>query len=237
MKRAYILTLAIILIFGVNALAAGISSAEEIRTIGDPAKGGESHKGDRGISFSVSGLSSVGIGQVEGGIGTKFWISNKLAIITSIGVSAYKTTMTSLYPEYTDAKYTYSRFSIFAGVEDHFFIKSKVSPYWGGGVRFSSYSSTKYSSIPVDNPPPTATKKDKESAKTFGIRGFCGIEYFFTDWVSLSGQYQIDYFYEKTTRKRTLVGGSGVTQPKEQKTTRTTLGLGTSSLVATFYIW
>jgi len=206
----------------------GISSAEEI---------GTSHKGDKGISFSVSGLSSVGIGLFEGGIGGKYWISKKLAIITSLGVSAQKTTQTSPYPDYTDTKTTYSRFSLFCGVEDHFFIKNKISPYLGGGIRFSTSPWTRYYSLPVDDPHPTATKKEKRSTKTFGIRGFCGIEYFFADWVSVAGQYQIDYFYEKSTTKRTLVGGSGVTQPKEQKTTMTTLGLGTSSLMATFYIW
>jgi len=215
----------------------GISSAEVSGTIGDPAKGGESHKGDKGISFSVSGLSSVGIGQFEGGIGGKYWISRKLVIITSIGVSAQRITITSSKPDYTDQKTTYSRFSVFAGVEDHFFIKKKISPYLGGGIRFSTYSSTKYSSIPIHNPPSYAIKKEKISTGTFGIRGFCGIEYFFADWVSLAGQYQIDYFYEKSTRKRILVGGLGVTQPPKYKQTRTTLGLGTSSLVATFYIW
>lgn len=206
----------------------GISSAEE---------SGTSHKGDKGISFSVSGLSSVGIGLFEGGVGGKYWISEKLAIITSLGVSAQRITQTSSHPDYTDTKTTFSRFSLFCGVEDHFFTKNKVSPYLGGGIRFSTSSSTKYSSIPIHNPPPYATKKEKISTGTFGIRGFCGIEYFFAEWVSLAGQYQIDYFYEKTTRKRILVGGSGVTQPPKYKQTRTTLGLGTSSLVATFYIW
>ncbi len=210
-------------------LLAGISSAEVSRT--------EGHKGAKGISFSVSGLSSVGIGQVEGGGGAKYWISRKLAIISSIGVSAQRTTTTSPYPEYTDDKTAYSKISMFAGVEDHFFIKNKISPYWGGGVRFSTFPWTKYFSIPVDHPPSAAPKKEKRSTKTFGIRCFCGIEYFFADWVSLAGQYQIDYFYEKSTIKRILVGGPGVTQPRDRKSTRTTLGLNTSTLVASFYIW
>jgi hypothetical protein len=233
MRKSVIITVALAFLLYFT----GIPSAEESGTIEDPARGGESHKGDKGISFSVSGLSSIGIGQVEGGGGAKFWISNKLAMITSIGVSAQRQTMTNPYPNYTDAKSTFSRFSIFVGVEDHFFIKNKISPYLGGGTRFTTSPSTVHPSIPIDNPPPSATKKEKRSTKTFGIRGFCGIEYFFADWVSLAGQYQIDYFYEKSTRKRTLVGGEGVTQPKEEKSTRTTLGLGTSALVATFYIW
>jgi len=207
----------------------GISSAEE--------SGAKGHKGDKGICFSVSGLSSVGIGQYEGGIGGKYWISKKLALISSIGISVNRQTTTSSHVDYTDTKNNYIRFSLFAGVEDHFFIKNKISPYWGGGLRFSTYTNTIYPSLRIDHPSPGSTKKDKRTTGTFGIRGFCGIEYFFADWVSLAGQYQIDYYYEKSTRKRTVVEGPGVTQPRESKSTRTTLGLGTSSLVATFYIW
>ncbi|MGB2981421.1 MAG: hypothetical protein WBC77_09250, partial [Candidatus Zixiibacteriota bacterium] len=63
------------------------------------------------------------------------------------------------------------------------------------------------------------------------------IEYFLADWVSLAGQYEMDYSYQKSVRKRTVVAGSGVTQPRDEEQTKITLGGGTSSLVATFYIW
>lgn len=207
----------------------GISTAKEC--------GMEDHKGDKGISFTVSGLSSVGIGQYEGGIGGKFWISRKLAIISSLGVSAQRTTINAEQEGYTDEKTNSSKFSMFVGMEDHFFIKNNLSPYLGGGVRFSTSPWTRYLSLPIDYRPPGSLQKEKRCTKTFGIRGFCGIEYFFADWVSLAGQYQIDYFYEKNTRNWIVVSGPGVTQPPEYKSTRSTLGLGTSALVATFYIW
>lgn len=210
-------------------LFTGLSSAQEISA--------KSHKGDKGISFSVSGLSYVGLGQFEGGIGGKYWISNKLALTSSIGISAYKTTSTSSYSNYSDSKSTYSRFSLFVGVEDHFFVKKRLSPYFGGGIDFRFSSRVDYAGLPRDNPPPGRTKKDKTTTNTFGIRGLCGIEYFLADWVSLAGQYRISYFYEKTTSRRTLVKGPGVIQPRERKHTATTLGLGTSSLVVTFYVW
>lgn len=210
-------------------LFTGLSSAQETS-----AKG---HKGDKGISFSVSGLSYVGLGQFEGGIGGKYWISNKLALVSSAGVKAFKITSTSPHLNYSDSKSTYSRFSLFAGVEDHFLVNKRLSPYFGGGIDFSFSSRADYAGLPRDNPPPGRTKKDKTTTNTFGIRGLCGIEYFFADWVSLAGQYRISYFYEKTTSRRTLVEGPGVIQPREQKRTATTLGLGTSSLVVTFYVW
>jgi hypothetical protein len=225
MRRCLIIVMA----FALLPALMGIASSQE--------KGqAASHKGAKGLSFSVSGLSSVGIGQYEGGIGGRYWISKKLAIISSLGVSAYKTIRSSPQLHYEYEKITYSRFSLFAGVEDHFFIKNEISPYLGGGIRLTTSDVTEYPSIPID-PYPGTLKKEKTNTNTFGIRGFCGIEYFFANWVSLSGQYQIDYFYERSTDKRTLVGGMGVTQPEEGKYTSTTLGLGTSALVATFYIW
>jgi hypothetical protein len=233
MRKSIVLSVTFVFLL----FSAAISSAQEVGTIGDSAESVRSHKGDKGISFSVSGLSSVGIGLVEGGGGLKYWISKRVAIIGSIGIGAYSSTMTYPYPDYTDSKTTSNKFSVFAGVEDHFFIKKKISPYWGGGIRFITYSSTRHYSIPVVSPPSTSTEKEKTSTNSFGIRSFCGIEYFFADWVSLAGQYQIDYYYEKATTKRTLVGGPGVTQPRDRKRTRTTLDLNSSSLVATFYIW
>jgi hypothetical protein len=201
------------------------------------SKSANSHKGDKGLCFSVSGLSTVSIGQYEGGIGGKYWVSNKMALIGSIGGNAQKQTSSSTAANYTDSKYTASTCSFFAGVEDHFFIKNKISPYLGGGMRFGIGRYTSYNSLPKDNPPPTATKKTTRSSWSVGVRGSFGIEFFFADWVSLSGQYQIDYNTGSTTNKAILVSGESATNPNDYKYTSFTLGTSTSSLVATFYIW
>ncbi len=228
----------IIIFFALLFTFSGFSLAEEESgNIEKPAKSGEVHKGDKGLCFSVSGLSSVGIGQYEGGIGGKYWMSNKLALISSIGISAQRRTRSALVVNYTDDKNTSSSCSFFAGLEDHFFIKNRISPYWGGGLRYSIGNASLYYSLPKDNPPPTATKKTTISSWSCGVRAFCGIEFFFAEWVSLSGQYQIDYYSTKSTTKRILVGEQGVTQPKEEKYSATSFGIGTSVLVATFYIW
>jgi hypothetical protein len=195
------------------------------------------HKGDKGISFSVSGLSYVGIGQFEGGIGGKYWISGKTALVSSVSFSVSRTTTTPSQQNYTDYKSSYDRFSIFAGMENHFFAKKKLSPYLGIGLRYAASSSVTDFSLPKENPYSGAIKKEETTAFNFGVWGSCGIEYFFADWVSLAGQYHVDYYYEKSTLKRVLVEGSYITQPADRKNTKTTLGLGTSSLVATFYIW
>lgn len=225
MRKSTIFPIALAFLF----VFTGLSSAQQT-----PGKG---HKGDKGISFSVSGLSYVGIGKLEGGIGGKYWISNKVALLGAFGVSASKTTSSYTYPGYSDIKQYASGYSLFAGVEKHFFLSSKISPYFGAGVRWTTSSTTLYPPLRIENPHPGSTKKDKTDTGGFGIRGFCGIEYFLADWVSLAGQYQMDYSYQKSVRKRTVVGGSGISQPRDEEQTKTTLGVGTSSLLATFYIW
>ena len=233
MRKGLIILIAFVLLFTLTGFPL---AEEESGNIEKPAKSGEGHKGDKGLCFSVSGLSTVSIGQYEGGIGGKYWISNKLALISSIGFSAQRQTSSSI-ADYTDSKYTTSTFSIFGGVEDHFFIKKKISPYLGGGLRFSIARSTSYDPIPKENPPPTATKKYTSDTWSAGVRGSIGIEFFFSDWVSLAGQYQIDYNTRSTTNKRILVGGESVNDSYGNKYTSFTLGTSTSSLVATFYIW
>jgi hypothetical protein len=221
----------IITLFAVTFLTGftGVVYSEEKATM--------DHKGDKGISFSVSGLSNVSIGQFEGGIGGKYWISGKTALISSVNFSVSRTTTSPTSKDYTDTKENHDQFSILAGLENHFLAKKKLSPYLGVGLRYLTSTSVKYYSLRKENPYPGSPKEDKITSFNFGVRGFCGIEYFFADWVSLAGQYQIDYYYEKSTLKRTLVEGSTITWPDEMKDTKTTLGLGTSSLVATFYIW
>jgi hypothetical protein len=234
MRKGFIILITFTLLF----ILIGFPLAkEESGNIEKPAKSGEGHKGDKGLCFSVSGLSSVGIGQYEGGIGGKYWVSNKLAIVSSIGGNAQRRTRSASVANYTDDKSTSSTCSFFAGLEDHFFRNNRISPYLGGGLHFSISNASSYQSLPKDNPPPTAAKKVTNNFWSYGVRGFCGIEFFFTDWVSLSGQYQIDYYSTKSTAKTILVGGQGVTQPKEMKYTANSLSMGTSVLVATFYIW
>jgi hypothetical protein len=233
MRKVLIILAAVVLLFTFIGYPL---AQEQSETSVVSSKSAQSHKGNKGLCFSVSGLSTVAIGQYEGGIGGKYWISDKLALISSIGINAKKNTSSSVVG-YTEPKTTSSSCSFFAGLEDHFLIKKKISPYLGGGLRFSIARATTYNPIPKENPPPTAAKKYTSDTWSTGVRGFCGIEFFFADWVSLSGQYQIDYLTGKTTNKTFRVGGEGVTNPDESKSTTTTLGMGTSSLVATFYIW
>ncbi len=201
------------------------------------ASGAETHKGDKGLSFTVSGVSDVSLGELEGGIGGKFWVSDALATVVAVGFGSDRSTTAYPNPDYSYARHSTNSFSVFAGLEDHFLFKGNFSPYAGAGVRFGVSGSTYHPSLSISDPYPGSVRKEETSEMSYGIRGFCGLEYFFADWISLAAQYQIDYGDSRTDFQRTLVEGPGITQPARQTSTKTTFGTGTSSLILTFYMW
>ncbi len=233
MKKGLIIIATIVLLFAIICYPIAQEQSEESVVSSKSAQG---HRGDKGLCFSVSGLSTVGIGQYEGGIGGKYWISNKLALVSSIGINIRSYTIDNPNTGYTKNKSSYVTFSPFVGIEDHFFV-NKLSPYLGVGVGISMSSTTTNYSIPIINPPSGIQKKEKATANSYRFRCFCSMEYFFATWVSLAGQYQMDYSYATSMRQRTLVEGPGITQPKKDKVNLTTFSTGTSVLVATFYVW
>ncbi|MFQ6032191.1 MAG: hypothetical protein ACE5K2_04640, partial [Candidatus Zixiibacteriota bacterium] len=75
----------------------------------------------------------------------------------------------------------------------------------------------------------------KMSSSGFGGGILVGIEFFMGNHLSLSGEYELGLRRTTTKDKTELVGGQGVEQPKEQKSTTTDLGVSTSSLILTVY--
>lgn len=59
-------------------------------------------KGTKGLSFSVRGLSSLGVGGVGAGIGGKYWRSESLVYTASIGFSGRYATADATQPNYSD---------------------------------------------------------------------------------------------------------------------------------------
>jgi len=192
------------------------------------------HKGKWGISLSASGLSNLGIGLYQGGIGVKYWFSNGFALKTILGLSAKSKTNHSADISYTDNKINQASFSVNLGTEFHFSKDSRFSPYVYTGFNYTTTTRTEYFSIPVTNPPGWSTKQHN-STGSFGLDGTIGLEYFFNKRFSLAGEYQVGLSFQTDKIQSTRVPGPGIIQPPELKTTTTTLGTKTSSLILTVY--
>lgn len=222
MRKASVICMVIVLsfVFFSSSLAEGLSME---------------NKGKWGVSLSVSGLDDLGIGLYQGGIGVKHWFSNSFVLKSILGFSGRRSTRQSPNPDYTDQKTNQGSIRLYLGTEFHFTPDSRFSPYFYTGLKFSTSATTHYYSIPKLNPPPGSTEKRRISSNSFGLDGAIGLEYFFSRRLSLAAEYQSSLIFQTDKEKRTLVPGPGITQPRELKSTSTTIGTSTSSLILTLY--
>ncbi len=141
--------------------------------------------GDKALLFNFSGLGTLNLGEYQGGIGGKYFLSNGMAVRGMLLLGVNNTTNKGS-AGFTDATDNIFSFGLGAGLEYHLPIASSVSPYLGGALTFTT-SSEKYT--PSVFTGGTATTA-KTSATSFGIGAIGGVEYFFNQNISLSAEYQ-----------------------------------------------
>jgi opacity protein-like surface antigen len=184
--------------------------------------------GDKGVLFSFSGLANLGAGTYQGGFGAKYYLSDFMAIRGILQLAlASQTIPANPAPGQASSNGSKSgnSFGVGGAIEVHL-AKSRISPYIGGGILFST-TSTESKNAVVGAAVQGTTKNSLngeivngtsfQGGSTFMIGGIAGVEYSITNGVSLSAEYQIGFnsFSQKdeeqsagattTTRK----GGSG----------------------------
>lgn len=191
-------------------------------------------KGTKGLSFSVRGLSNLGVSGVGAGIGGKYWRSDKLAYVASIGFSGNYTVSDRELQGYSDQKTFNGGISVLPGIEYHYFPSDRISPYWGTGISFSIYRSTNNPSLPPAPPPGTTTRVESWTY-SFGPFLSLGIEWFIIKNLSIAGSYQVNFSYLHTSQKWFHVPASNISGTTNETRSSWSLNWGTSALVATFY--
>ena len=192
------------------------------------------HRGQDGIILAVRGSWDIGVGTIEGGIGYKYWISDRLAIKSFLTFGKTDTTIVYYNNGHPpEQRFREKSFSLLTGIENHFWNRGRLSFFYGGGILFKT-SSSKIDYTPYDHL--KEIKGVRSNKNIFGIQSTLGVEYFFNKRLSLSGQYQIDFSIEKGSQKYILVGEPEVTQPRKQKITTWNLGISTSALILTIYL-
>ncbi|MDZ7261468.1 MAG: PorT family protein [candidate division KSB1 bacterium] len=191
--------------------------------------------GAKAISFTLTGLDNLGLGTIEGGMGVKYWLSTNLAVQPIVNFDLGSATRKSTDPDYTDNKRTTLSLGLTANLEWHWPLSNKISPYLGAKAGYRSSALTDELSIRKQNPPPGTTKEMKTTSSSFVVGGLVGAEFFIRDNISLAGHYQFNFNSISTTEKHTLVAGTGVTQPPEEKTSSTDLRFSTTSIILNIY--
>jgi len=192
-------------------------------------------KGKWGISLSASGLSNLGIGLYQGGIGIKHWRSDNIAWKARVGFGLTSTIYPASYQGYSDAKTKQGNFSLNLGPEFHFAQESKFSPYFYTGVGISTSVTTYYYSVNILNPTPGEVTKKRTTTTSLGLDGAIGLEYFFNSHLSLAAEYQVNLSYQFYREKWTLSPGSSTTGPNTHDSDNFNFGAKTSSLILTIY--
>jgi hypothetical protein len=186
--------------------------------------------GRTGLVFDFNGLNLSGF---EGGAGVKTWLSKSLALV---GGLEYYRNRNHADPVATYSSYETisSDYGLFVAFEHHLKPGGAVSPFWGlslgfgGGTMESSY-------FPAPEYGGDSTR-NTENRLHLEPRLNLGLELHLGDHVSLSGCYQFGLNYQwGTSRSESVDPYTQTTTAVEQKTSRTTWSLGSSSLRVTVY--
>jgi len=160
-------------------------------------------KGDKAVLFSFSGLSNLGAGSYQGGIGYKKFISPKTALRAAVDIYNFNQKI-SWGPEFyptgyvgEDGKYRENRILLDLAAEIHR-NKGKVDPYYGGGFEFG-FTRTKMIES-VQGPQGTAlvatevkNDLDGDAATRFEIYGLFGVEYAINSILTLAAEYHLRF--------------------------------------------
>ena len=201
--------------------------------------------------FTFNGLSNLSASSYNGGVGAKYFLSNNLAVRGGIQF-AHSSVDVLVIPVPTppfsslDGYNHGTMFGITAGLEYHL-LPTRVSPYIGGGVSFSS-ASTEDEIAVVGNPPnaqnQTITKNivGGETIKgiayhpgtTLNVGAIAGVEFFITKEVSLSAEYLIGYSMLSPSDQTVTTGPTTTTTPSPSSSSISISNTGVLSLAVYF---
>jgi opacity protein-like surface antigen len=182
--------------------------------------------GSKGILFSFSGLSNLGAGSYDGGIGLKLYLSDYMAVkgMVQFALSSTKTPPNNVPAGWQSADATTSdnTFGVGGAIELHF-TKSRISPYIGAGILFGTRS--------TEDAAPGATLyqttiKNANGSTSISIGALLGVEYYVTNGVSLSAEYGLGF--TSTSYKDVEVSTPGIPTQTTKQGSATAIGIQNS---------
>jgi hypothetical protein len=217
------------------AMAVSFAYAQEVT----PSVGA----GSKGMMFSFSGLSNLGVNNFNGGLGGKYFLSEALALRAAIlfahaGQEDLANPPTGFVG--TDGSRSATEFGLTIGAEYHM-LKSRVSPYVGAELGFTS-ASTEQKSAGTALPPAVYTQTVTKNATggllgyyggmNIGIAAILGVEFFLTKELSLAGEYQLGFGITSRSDQE-ITTGPTTTTTKTGSTTA--MGVSTTALTLAVY--
>ena len=187
-------------------------------------------KGGEALVFTLSGLSNLGPQEagsgdslgVAGGVGMKFWLTDRLAVRGILGFTLNSQTDKATVAQQSDEKTTITGITVMPGIQFNMVKVGQGFGYVGGQLAFV------YIKYNVDNTNKVPGFNIESSGTGFGVGGFMGIEYFLWESVSLSAEYQL-MFATTSGKDKQTVPGTASTESDRPSETMITLKSGSSA--------
>ncbi|MDR3609377.1 MAG: outer membrane beta-barrel protein [Ignavibacteriaceae bacterium] len=154
--------------------------------------------GSKAVLFEFSGLSNLGANNFDGGAGMKYFLTSQMALRGGLQVNVAGST-TPANPGTGDVGIDGSATSTTLGIEaalEYHLTTTRVTPYLGGGIGFSS-TSTDYKPAVFGTAPlyqsETKNATGSGAGTTLNFFVLMGVEYFIVNEVSLGAEYRLGY--------------------------------------------
>ena len=197
--------------------------------------------GAKALLFQFQGLDNLNANAYAGGLGMKFFLSEYLALRTVVNIN-YDTYSEPYYdranPTQTGTDYESNSFGIGVGAAiEYHLTKGRLTPYIGAGVQFYTLSTEELEAVPSGTTQPKvengymdpATGDIVPNASTsIGVVLLIGGEYYITNGLSLSAEYQIGLKAESIKDAEATIGAVSLKVPGG---TATDIGITTAGFL------
>ena len=154
--------------------------------------------GSKAVLFSFSGLSNLGANNFDGGAGMKYFLTSQMALRGGLLVNASGSTIPAnpgVGEVGVDGSTSSTTFGIEGALEYHL-TTTRVTPYFGGGIGFSTTSNESIPAATGTAPLYQVTTKNRDGSGAGTMINFfalMGVEYFIVNEISLSAEYRLGY--------------------------------------------
>jgi hypothetical protein len=149
----------------------------------------ETKAGTKAMVFQFSGLSNLGLGTYNGGIGMRYYLSDGLALRPGVqfGVQSATQKKTDSLPKREEAS---AQIGVNLALEKHFASVKSISPYIGAQAGFTSVADVtkRYNFSTGDEIDETTDARAR-----IGLAALLGFEWGFTESLTLGGEYALGF--------------------------------------------
>jgi len=181
-------------------------------------------EGDKAWLFTLSGLSNLGVGGYNGGLGLLYYLSDDLGLTVGLGFSTSSTTTKAPAGSGgADQKESSLGLTLSPGVRFNLASSGPIVGYAGVGVLVGIASET------TENPNHVSGNKVETSSTNIGAAVTVGAEWFAWSNVSLGASYSLA-FTTSSGKVKTTSGGTTTEQDAPSTTTIATTPSGAFTL-------